>query len=535
MSNNVTITVEDSKTITIVTNNFPNREMVQVIVKPMRHLAYIRISLDALPSDFTDDDFQITVSDNKYIFTNTELDLTSLTKQGLLATFVYGNPDNEFTATVDWGDGSPVEPATVTYADGKGVVTGTHEYGGIGVEGNQLTATVTVTDLGDVDKVGQFLVTLHVPQSLPTVDDYVVNYNPGTAGIGFRKVNASVTWEDFFAQAEVYDFISIHDVAGHDGFPMELNQCVILTNYVANMSPADPDYANMVARADWDKMVTGALSRSKWLMMYIGGCRWGYGFNALENETKEEYVARALAAMKPVLDSLPDCIGLDTVMGIRVSDLENYDYNPLAAHHAKIVYGPDGAEAMIVAEIQRRGIRVVVEPYITTEATYLNSVGTITAYGTWHDRITDGNWVHNMAVYGGNDWEKTGNTVTFNVPSHGIASGSTIGIQFSSNPAELPVGSYSGNDSLGQPIVRRINSDVFTVKVVPSAATPVSGFAWYYRYHRRSVRPTADSTPAFVYMNSGYNDPVGYLAKILEVQTNGCVPQVLIDNIPAGL
>ncbi|WP_252727964.1 GH92 family glycosyl hydrolase [Curtobacterium salicis] len=62
---------------------------------------------------------------------------------GLLATATGGTVGTgTTTATVNWGDGSPLEPATVSVADGTATVTGTHTYADAG----ERTALVTVDD-----------------------------------------------------------------------------------------------------------------------------------------------------------------------------------------------------------------------------------------------------------------------------------------------------------------------------------------------------------------------------------------------------
>ena len=58
------------------------------------------------------------------------------------------NLDDTHTATVDWGDGTPAEPATVDQQRGGGLVTATHEYAFGGI----YTVTVTVTDDGDLSE-----------------------------------------------------------------------------------------------------------------------------------------------------------------------------------------------------------------------------------------------------------------------------------------------------------------------------------------------------------------------------------------------
>nr|NIM51703.1 hypothetical protein [Gemmatimonadales bacterium]NIR02135.1 hypothetical protein [Gemmatimonadales bacterium] len=64
------------------------------------------------------------------------------TTVNLAATFTDADVDDTHTATIDWGDGSPLEPGTVTEAGGSGTVDGSHVYADDGV----YTVTVTVDD-----------------------------------------------------------------------------------------------------------------------------------------------------------------------------------------------------------------------------------------------------------------------------------------------------------------------------------------------------------------------------------------------------
>src|SRR5439155_1625324 len=75
------------------------------------------------------------------------LDLTG-NGSPLLGLFVDDGKLDTHTATVDWGDGSPVSPAVVSEANGSGAVTGSHTYADDGT----YQVTVTVLDnFGDED------------------------------------------------------------------------------------------------------------------------------------------------------------------------------------------------------------------------------------------------------------------------------------------------------------------------------------------------------------------------------------------------
>jgi hypothetical protein len=91
---------------------------------------------------------QTTVNNVAPIVTNFASDTTFedlAEENGLVtvtASFTDVGTQDTHSAVVDWGDGSPVEPATVDQGAGSGTVTATHAYASGGV----FTVTVTLTD-----------------------------------------------------------------------------------------------------------------------------------------------------------------------------------------------------------------------------------------------------------------------------------------------------------------------------------------------------------------------------------------------------
>jgi hypothetical protein len=104
-----------------------------------------------------------------------------------LATFTDGNPAaplGDFTATVNWGDGSTPTTGSITQPGGVGttfVVNGTHDYGISGSE----TVTVTITDVG-----GQKAMTSVTPL---TVQPSIIVLNPSAAGALILSGSSSLT------------------------------------------------------------------------------------------------------------------------------------------------------------------------------------------------------------------------------------------------------------------------------------------------------------------------------------------------------
>src|SRR5262249_54210017 len=71
-----------------------------------------------------------------------------------VATFTDGNPTaplSDFTATIDWGDGSTPDAGVITQPGGVGtkfVVMGAHTYAEESAPGTPYTITVSITDVG---------------------------------------------------------------------------------------------------------------------------------------------------------------------------------------------------------------------------------------------------------------------------------------------------------------------------------------------------------------------------------------------------
>ena len=73
---------------------------------------------------------------------------------GTIASFTdtyAGNTGSDFTATIDWGDGSTPDTGTITFANGAILIGGTHTYANPGYD----TVTVTLTDDAPGDRISE--------------------------------------------------------------------------------------------------------------------------------------------------------------------------------------------------------------------------------------------------------------------------------------------------------------------------------------------------------------------------------------------
>jgi len=98
------------------------------------------------------------------------------------ATFMDPDVEDTHTATIDWGDDSPVEAGTVSESDGSGTASGSHVYGDNG------TYNVTVTVCDDDGGCGEDSFTVIVNNVVPAV-----NADPATQEVQYSDPIATVT------------------------------------------------------------------------------------------------------------------------------------------------------------------------------------------------------------------------------------------------------------------------------------------------------------------------------------------------------
>jgi PKD repeat protein len=101
-----------------------------------------------------------------------ELDLSAVGGAPPLGLFIDNGQLDTHTATIDWGDGSAVEDATIFSASGSGALAGKHTYADDGV----YTVTVTITDDDGGSDTQSFMVTVrNVPPVLVVAVDQEVD------------------------------------------------------------------------------------------------------------------------------------------------------------------------------------------------------------------------------------------------------------------------------------------------------------------------------------------------------------------------
>ena len=118
----------------------------------------------------------LTVADDQIVNEGSELDLSAI---GAPPLGLYVDPGTLDThaATVDWGDGSPVETPTIFPASGSGALGGKHTYADDGI----YTVTVTVTDDDGGSDTETFQVTVNNVKPMLDVDHSDASIDEGSS------------------------------------------------------------------------------------------------------------------------------------------------------------------------------------------------------------------------------------------------------------------------------------------------------------------------------------------------------------------
>jgi hypothetical protein len=138
----------------------------------------------------------------------------------------------------------------------------------------------------------------------PTPQDYVAVYNDGGGDFGPWYVTKEKPWGKVYEEAEKYKFLMLHNPGGHDGFPMELDQLLIMDR----RAKAEPNNLNYKARADWPALIAASQKRTKWEAWYVGGAKY---FKKREGESDKAWCQRAMLALRPMFLARPDYVFWD--------------------------------------------------------------------------------------------------------------------------------------------------------------------------------------------------------------------------------
>ncbi len=112
-------------------------------------------------------------------------------------------PASEFSASIDWGDGTAATSGTVTGSSGSFAVTGTHTYADEGVA-TQATITITDTSNGNTTKVVSPVTVADAPLTAGpvTTTGGVEGVTPADASMTFTDGNPIATASDFTASCD---------------------------------------------------------------------------------------------------------------------------------------------------------------------------------------------------------------------------------------------------------------------------------------------------------------------------------------------
>jgi hypothetical protein len=216
---------------------------------------------------------------------------------------------------------------------------------------------------------------------------------PPAANIGFHYLDENATWSWFWSATDrteqaswpdgvplpcecgnAYGRYYIHNPGGLFT-PMPITQFADTEALIISEGlESDPKF---IARSDWDAFTTGA---STFAEQYELGVYFGQpqALDPLPAETKEEWVARAKLALKPVLDIRPrPQLCLDAVYGQESAYVESgVDWTFLG--------GNSGAIAMLYDELANDGYQMLHEPWTRdlADSTWAKDFGTLVVDST---------------------------------------------------------------------------------------------------------------------------------------------------------
>ena len=181
-----------------------------------------------------------------------------------VASFTDANPAapiSDFTATIDWGDGTPLSAGTITQPGGVGtafVVTGSHTYADAGQDGGtgQYPMQIFIVDVGGARLT--IFNTANVPDR-PIV--LTGQLNPATdSGVSDTDAITNVKQPDFFGSSEAFSHVSLFATALGGGPLVPIGQIQAGSdgtwNIISNVPLADGHYVITATAIDQFGMTT---------------------------------------------------------------------------------------------------------------------------------------------------------------------------------------------------------------------------------------------------------------------------------------
>jgi Bacterial Ig-like domain len=148
---------------------------------------------------------------------------------GAVASFTDGNPTapvSDFTATIDWGDGTPLTAGTVSQPGGVGtvfIVSGSHTYADSGVNGGTGTYPIQVFVVDDDGSKLTVANTANVADNPITLTGLLNPESDSGLSTGTPDVT-NVTQPDFSGTSEPFSHVTLLATALPGGAPLQIGQ-----------------------------------------------------------------------------------------------------------------------------------------------------------------------------------------------------------------------------------------------------------------------------------------------------------------------